>query len=254
MLRDLARELSQLKCVEDSRLCRKADIVGLTVTGAAKHRDLLEIFKPTIVIVEEAAEILESHLVAALPSSCRHLVMIRDHLQLRPPTANFELTRSHGFGVSLFERLVETGVEHVRLSTQHRMAPAIAELVSPVYPDLANHDSVHLRPPLPGLKRNLLFLRHNQPEDVVVGRSKSNLYEAQMVVGIARLLITLGVKSEDIVILAAYVGQLRTVRRLMSEAGLEVGSDTIDNYQGEESEVVLVSLVRSGSGSIGFLA
>ena len=254
LLRELTQELSQLKCVEDSRLCRKADIVGLTVTGAAKHRDMLEIFKPSIVMVEEAAEILESHLVAALPSSCRHLVMIGDHLQLRPSTANFELVRSHGFGVSLFERMVEADLPHVRLSTQHRMAPAIAELVSPVYPDLINHDSVRGRPPLPGINRNLLFLSHNEAEDAGEGRSKSNLYEARMVVGIARLLVTLGVKAEDIVILAAYVGQLRTVRRLVEENRLEVGSDTIDNYQGEEREVVLVSLVRSGSGSIGFLA
>ena len=246
--------MSQLKCVEDSRLCRKADIVGVTVTGAAKHRDMLEIFKPSIVIVEEAAEILESHLVAALPSSCRHLVMIGDHRQLRPSTANFDLVRSQGFGVSLFERLVETGVHHVRLSTQHRMAPPIAELVSHVYPDLANHHSVLDRPPLPGIERNLLFLSHNKTEDVGEGRSKSNLYEAQMVVGIARLLVTLGVKPQEIVILAAYVGQLRTIRRLLEAAKLEVGSDTIDNYQGEESEVVLVSLVRSGAGSIGFLA
>ena len=35
-------------------------------------------------IVEEAAEILEGQLVAVIPSSVQHLIMIGDHKQLKP--------------------------------------------------------------------------------------------------------------------------------------------------------------------------
>lgn len=37
-----------------------------------------------VVIVEEAAEILEAHVLACLTSHVKHLVMIGDHKQLRP--------------------------------------------------------------------------------------------------------------------------------------------------------------------------
>ena len=253
-LESLTDELGRLQCAEDSGLCRRSDVLALTVTGAAKHRQLLELVRPRIVLVEEAAEILESHLVAALPSSTRHLIMIGDHRQLRPVTANYELLqRQPEFGLSLFERLVVRGVPAVMLSTQHRMAPEIARLVSSVYPDLLNHHSVKGRPLLPGINKRLLFLTHNISEDSGEDRSKSNQHEAEMVVGLAGLLVTLGVPAEEIVILAAYLGQLRLIRRLLERSGLKVAADSVDNYQGEESEVVLLSLVRSGAGTIGFL-
>ena len=75
-LRDLTGELQKLRRYEDAAIVRKAEVVGVTVTGAAKHRALLELARPSVVVVEEAAEILEADLVAALPSSCTLLVMI----------------------------------------------------------------------------------------------------------------------------------------------------------------------------------
>ena len=72
-------------------LCRTADIVGMTTTGAAKNRLMLESLKPKIgkeisynllqyishysllcvVIVEEAAPVLESHVVSSLTPDCQ---------------------------------------------------------------------------------------------------------------------------------------------------------------------------------------
>ena len=75
-LRELTGELQKLRRYEDAAIVRKAEVVGVTVTGAAKHRALLELARPSVVVVEEAAEILEADLVAALPSSCTLLVMI----------------------------------------------------------------------------------------------------------------------------------------------------------------------------------
>lgn len=45
---------------------------------------LLCIFGPSIVMVEEAAEILEAHVLSALSPRTRHLILIGDHKQLRP--------------------------------------------------------------------------------------------------------------------------------------------------------------------------
>ena len=73
-----------------------------------------------------------------------------------------------------------------------------------------------------------------------------------MIVGFAELLLKLGIKPMEITILAAYSVQLESIRQMLGNVIIK--SDTIDNYQGQENKVVLLSLVRSGSSGIGFLA
>ena len=79
------------------------------IKGAAKYRDLLHRIKPKITIVEEAAEVLESHIVTALTGGCEHLILIGDHKQLRPKPTVFDLGVNYQLDISLFERLVENG-------------------------------------------------------------------------------------------------------------------------------------------------
>ena len=57
-------------------------------------------------IVEEAAEILEGQLVAVIPPSVQHLIMIGDHKQLKPIVHFVGLRKRHHLDVSMFERLV----------------------------------------------------------------------------------------------------------------------------------------------------
>lgn len=63
---------------------KAAAIVGMTTTGAAIHQQLLKVVEPSVVIVEEACEVLEAQLLATLTPSVKHLIMIGDHMQLRP--------------------------------------------------------------------------------------------------------------------------------------------------------------------------
>ena len=160
-------------------------------------------------------------------------LLIGDHLQLRPTTADHGLLSSHPlWGVSLFEKLITNNFPFTCLSVQHRMAPDIAKLLGPVYPHLSNHHSVLKRAVLPGFNRNVVFLNHNVPEDEDNEmRSKSNLHEASMIVGLAKHLIALGTKPSDMVLLSAYSGQLVTVREVMRAEGLELEADTLDNFQ-----------------------
>jgi len=74
--------------------------------GAAKYRHLIQIIKPRITIVEEAAEVLESHIVTSLSPGCQHLILIGDHQQLRPNPTVFELATHYQLDTSLFERMV----------------------------------------------------------------------------------------------------------------------------------------------------
>lgn len=55
----------------------------MTTTGAAKFRKTLQEVRPCLVIVEEAAEVLEAHTITTLSQACQHLILIGDHQQVR---------------------------------------------------------------------------------------------------------------------------------------------------------------------------
>ena len=55
---------------------RHVKVIGMTTTGAAKYQDVLQRVKPRVIIVEEAAEVLEAHIISSLNTSCQHLILI----------------------------------------------------------------------------------------------------------------------------------------------------------------------------------
>lgn len=57
-------------------------IIACTTTGAAKHGERIRAASPTVVLVEEAGEILESHVLTALSPSTDQLILIGDHMSV----------------------------------------------------------------------------------------------------------------------------------------------------------------------------
>lgn len=79
--------LSFLQCKYQEKalqVLRKAKVVAMTTTGAAIHQQLLNKLEAPIIFVEEAAEILETNLLASLTPHVKHLILIGDHKQLKP--------------------------------------------------------------------------------------------------------------------------------------------------------------------------
>ncbi|KAJ5117791.1 P-loop containing nucleoside triphosphate hydrolase protein [Penicillium atrosanguineum] len=272
-------------------------IIGCTTTAAAMYFADICQAAPGIVLVEEAGEILESHVLAAMTQETKQLVLIGDHLQLRPKVNSYSLTTEKGDGydlnVSLFERLIRTGYPHTTLLKQHRMCPEISTLVRDLmYPELEDDDKTKIRPPPRGLQDRVIFIQHNHPEvefseisdsrDEGSKQSKRNTFEAELVLKIVKYLGQQGYGTDRLVVLTPYLGQLHLLRDelskqndpvlndldsydlvragLISKAGAnhskrQIKISTIDNYQGEESEIVIASLTRSNrQGEIGFMA
>ncbi|KAF9968941.1 hypothetical protein BGZ73_009007, partial [Actinomortierella ambigua] len=131
-------------------ILRKAQVIGMTTNGAARFQSIVGAISPRIIICEEAGEVLESHILAALSGSTQHLILIGDHLQLRPQIATYELSsdsyqgKQYNLDRSLFERLVTTGkVPSSLLTTQRRMRPEICDLVRhTLYPSLIDGERV----------------------------------------------------------------------------------------------------------------
>lgn len=73
-------EMLQRKFREkDGAILKSKRIIGCTTTAAAKYtRDIHEA-APDVVLVEEAGEILESHVITALGQAAKQLILIGDH-------------------------------------------------------------------------------------------------------------------------------------------------------------------------------
>ena len=239
----------------DRHPLEKADVIGMTTTGAAKYQHILHMVKPKIVIVEEAAEVLESHIVSALNAGTQHLILIGDHKQLRPNPNEYDLVLNYKLDISLFERLVQNDFPHVTLQIQHRMRPEIADLVrGHIYDVLHDHKSVESYPKVRGVASNLFLIQHDQPEkgnDL----SHSNEYEAEYLAALCNFLLQQGYSPSQITVLVTYSGQLLLMKKFMPKSKFEgVRVSTVDNFQGEENDIILLSLVRSNKhGVIGFL-
>lgn len=162
------------------------------------------------VLVEEAAEILESHVVCSLTKACQHVILIGDHKQLRPKISVYQLGTKFNLNISLFERMVSIRGDCTQLAHQHRMRPQIAKLITPsIYEKLYNDESVTAHPNVKGLTKNLFFINHNNRESSQDNeKSWANLHEVTFLVEFTKHLLKQGYSSTDITILCTYSGQL----------------------------------------------
>lgn len=108
-----AEILHELRMEQDKSILQDAYIVAMTTTGSSRYHSVLKEIGPRIVIVEEAAEVFESHIVASLSKHCEHLILIGDHIQLRPNPTVYELAKDYHLDVSLFERLLKNDTKKV---------------------------------------------------------------------------------------------------------------------------------------------
>eukprot|EP00057_Strongylocentrotus_purpuratus_P016844 XP_011671318.1 PREDICTED: NFX1-type zinc finger-containing protein 1-like [Strongylocentrotus purpuratus] len=255
---NVCQELREARSQEDYEILKNASVVGMTTTGAAKFHMLLQRIQPRIMVVEEAAEVLEAHIVTALTESCQHLILIGDHQQLRPSPTVFKLGTQYNLDISLFERMINNDVPYQQLVLQHRMRPEISRLMrmDRLYPSLKDDDCVKGFDDIQGVTKNIFFIHHEIEEDYVDEmKSHSNIHEAKFLVGLCRYFLQQGYLPEQITILTTYSGQLFAFKGLMKKIDFEgVRVATVDNFQGEENDIILLSLVRSNEeGSTGFL-
>lgn len=240
----------------DLNIIASNEIVGVTVSGCAKYSKFLEKLKAPITIIEEAAEVLETHTISVLTEHTQHLIMIGDHQQLKPHVSCYDLEKNYNFNISLFERLIKNGINFVSLKQQRRMRPEFADFIRLLYQDYEDHESVFKYENIRGVNTNLFFFNHNWPESENSGlKSKVNIIEAYMITFFSRYLTQQNYKQEQITILTMYVGQTLAIKQLLKEYYLNIRVATVDNYQGEENDIILVSLVRSNKErKLGFVS
>lgn len=254
-------------------------IIVCTAVGAAKYRNHIKMAHPELVLVAGAELIPESHFHAGLPPSVKHVVLIGDHKQSGPATDIPNLTVADGDridrGYSILHRILSNGQLHSPLYYQYRMRPELSALLRLLYPDLIDANCTRNRPHIRGLASSLIFIHHSYEEDDMqdnscvaskrgkpdLQSSRSNQFEATMAVNIACCLLQQGSRADQMVILTPYREQSRKIEQAFQDkisspqmATQSIKIATIDEYQGEETDVVIASLTRSNKGrKIGFM-
>lgn len=247
-------------------------LIGMTTTGLSKFRPLVDALVPKVIMIEEAAEALEAPLVTACVPSLQHLILVGDHQQLRPSIVVKEHAGGHwNFDLSLMERLLNNGMAYQTLGVQRRMAPKISANLDPIYGDkIRDHEDVKDRIPIDGMMDTAWAYSHKHFDNKDMHMSSYNEAEADMIAGFYLYLLQNGTGRKRITVLTFYKAQqwllLRKLQeicykqKLLSERPAAFHPDdhlpdvrTVDSYQGEENDVIILSLVRScGSTSIGF--
>ena len=243
-------------------------IVASTLTGAANR--LLEGVRFQSVFIDEAAQALEAASWIAIRKADR-VIFAGDHCQLPPTIKCMEAARA-GLDVTLMEKVVKHRPDCVQLlDTQYRMHESIAKFPSDWFyqGQLRSAPSVGFRSILsyeaPMVWLDTSDLEYN--EQVTADLSgRYNNEEAKFIVkALEDYTQQVGIKRIqderiDFGLISPYKSQVQLLRKLVKQsAGLKpikkcITINTIDGFQGQERDVVLISLVRSNeSGDIGFL-
>ncbi|KNE56581.1 hypothetical protein AMAG_02376 [Allomyces macrogynus ATCC 38327] len=239
-------------------LAREARIVAMTTTYAAlKRRDLLDVgFTFESLLMEEAGTVLEieTYIPLSLSPSLKRVVLIGDHHQLPPVVQCPDLAH---VAESLFVRLLRLGVPPVILDRQGRSRKVICDLYRHVYPGLDHLPVVEAMDVYanPGFQHVFQFLHLAETEEAQpVAHYFQNLGEAEAVVALYQVMRLLGYPSEKITILTTYNGQRALIKEVMSQRCAANPAlfgtchvTTVDKYQGQQNDYVLVSLVRTKS-------
>lgn len=249
---------------------KEAKIIAMTCTHAAlKRRDLIESgFQYDNILMEETAQILEIEtfipLLLQVPEDgynrLKRWIMIGDHHQLPPVIKNMAFQKFSNMEQSLFTRFVRLSVPTVDLDAQGRARPSLCELYNWRYKKLGNLPHVCFWPEYrfanPGFTYDFQLI--NVEDFNGVGESEpepyfyQNLAEAEYVVAVYMYMRLIGYPAEKISILTTYNGQkflIRDVIKLRCSKNPLIGNPhkvtTVDRYQGQQNDFILLSLVRT---------
>ena len=271
-LESLKSRATELEIRINTELFSEARVIACTLVGSA-HR-LLDGMKFGTLFIDEAAQALEAACWIPMRRVSR-VVLAGDHCQL-PPTVKSIAALKAGLGKTLMERIVEMKPEVVTLlKIQYRMNEDIMRFSSDYFYD----GQVEAAPEVK--YRSILDLdvpiewKETLPQPLPTGRGEEspgaglslfNKAEAERTldtlqqfferIGKQRLID----ERIDVGIISPYRAQVQLLRRLLMKREYfkpfrrQIAVNTVDGFQGQERDIIVISLVRSNDeGQIGFL-
>ena len=278
-LEDIFTQLKEFRAFEMLRsgldrtrylLVKEAKIIAMTCTHAAlKRHELVDLgFQFDNILMEESAQILEIETFIPMllqnPEDGRNRlkrwVMIGDHHQLPPVIKNMAFQKFSNMEQSLFTRFVRLGVPTIDLDAQGRARPSICSLYNWRYKKLGDLPHVTSWQEFKTANAGLYFDFQLVNVEELNGRGETeprkyfyqNLAEAEYVVHLFMYMRLLGYPAEKISLLTTYNGQKELLKDVIEQRcaknplfGRPHKISTVDKYQGQQNDYILLSLVRT---------
>ena len=287
-LERLKSRATELEIRINSELLGEARVIACTLVGSA-HR-LLEGMKFGTLFIDEAAQALEAACWIPMRRASR-VILAGDHCQL-PPTVKSIAALRAGLGKTLMERIAENKPEVVTLlKIQYRMNEEIMRFSSDWFyhgevesaPQIKYRSILEDDSPITWIdtsnEENQVTI---EGDDVASGEKRDDINFHEQFVGesfgrinkaeadltlltLAEYLTQVGKRrvleeSIDVGIISPYRAQVQYLKRLLKKYEFFkpyrrlISVNTVDGFQGQERDVILISLVRSNDeGQIGFL-
>ncbi|MBX2844411.1 MAG: AAA family ATPase [Flammeovirgaceae bacterium] len=262
------------KFIVDS-LINEAQVISATLVGTVNKFIRQKTF--STVFIDEAGQALEPACWIPIVKSER-VVFAGDHQQLPPTVKSYEAEKE-GLGVTLFEKCIKRQSVDVMLQTQYRMNEQIMEFSSQQFYAgglvadervknrllVGNKEDYLLSKPVEFIDTAGCGFEEKARED---SQSKFNPEEASLMLKHLRnLLLHINSTYQEIMdetfsvgLISPYKAQVQYLREKFNEdIDLTVFSDfvdinSIDGFQGQERDIIYISLVRSNDKNvIGFL-
>ena len=278
----LKSRATELEIRINADLFGEARVIACTLVGSASR--LLEGMKFATLFIDEAAQALE----AACWIPIRHanrVVLAGDHCQL-PPTVKSMMALKAGLGKTLMERIVENKPECVTLlQVQYRMNDQIMRFSSEWFyggkvktaPQIEHRGILDYDNPIMWIDPSSLATGDTKAEgtdnaqecqEEFIGESygRINRGEAEQTLAILERYFNKIGKQRildeqiDVGVISPYRAQVQYLRRLIKKREFFkpfrrlITVNTVDGFQGQERDIILISLVRANAeGQIGFL-
>ncbi|KAI5172544.1 regulator of nonsense transcripts 1 [Nematocida sp. LUAm3] len=192
-----------------------------------------------VVIVDEACQATEPSTLIPLLLKPSQVILVGDDMQL-PPTV---ISDSEKLKVSLFERIRDSYPPFL-LNTQYRMHKSISH-----FPNTAFYNNQIINGAHSGDKPPLLFIETKGKEASEDLHGKINREEANQIILLIKRIHT---QYKRIGVISPYKSQCSLILKSLTELNLlNVEVSTVDRFQGQEKECIILSTVRTDR--IGFL-
>ena len=272
-LKELAVEL-EVRITGD--IFGQVRVIASTLVGAGNK--LLDGKRFGTVFIDEAAQALEAACWIPIRRASR-VILAGDQCQL-PPTVKSLQALKGGLGKTLMERIVENKPECVSLlEVQYRMNDEIMQFSSDYFyqgrmksaPEVA-HRLIHEGDaPILWFDTSTIELGEDEQNDFkekFVGETfgRINKGEANLTLSLLQIYFQRVGKQRilndriDVGIISPYRAQVQYLKRLIKKRAFFkpfrhlISVNTVDGFQGQERDVILISLVRANDmGQIGFL-
>ncbi len=254
-LRKWARDLED-RLVDN--IVNDASVIAGTLIGIESK--ILSDLEFETVIIDEASQALEPECWNAILKAKR-VILVGDHLQLSP-TVKSKKAMEMGLSETLLHRLADHLEHSYLLNLQYRMNEAILSFSNyKFYNGLLSSDAKVKEWTLPNDTEPLVLIDTSGCgfEENFNYQSRSISNEGEYFI-LREFLLAQQEKmaGASIGIISPYAEQVRMIRAQISEdielKTWDIQVDTIDGFQGQEKDVICISLVRSNTtNEIGFL-